>query len=295
MTQRKTAYLILAHDQPDHLTKLIGALDLEDCGVFIHIDQKVEEGAFKDSLGNLRNLVFIGKRFTVNWGGLSQVEATIALLSVAFPHFHRYCLLSGSDYRIKNKSLIQAEFASDKEFIRIDRKIGVSQENPHCRNVLFEWFMDSQDPDVRALSGSRRRNPFSRIPLYQGAQWWALTHECVDYIFRFLSSNADYCSSFRYARCPDEVFFHSIVKHSPSAGRITHDFETTSGGDQFSQSNEHGCHYIDWNAHGEDKLPKVLDLGDLDRLRGSKALFARKFREGRSAALVSALDDQLAE
>jgi len=111
---------------------------------------------------------------------------------------------------------------------------------------------------------------------------------------QFLSAHAEYEAFFRQALCPDEIFFHSIVKDSPFASRITHDFETAADAEEFSLSNEHGCHYIDWNAKGEDRLPKVLDLADLDRLQTSEALFARKFQQERSAALVSRLDRTLA-
>lgn len=296
MTQPKIAYLILAHHQPGHLAKLVGALDHADCMFFIHIDLKAEERRFRDSLEERSNLVFIEDRYIVNWGGFSQVEATLALLSAAFalrPSFHRYCLLSGSDYPIKSNSLIQTEFASNKEFMRIDRRISPAEDNSHCRNVMFYWFMDTLDPARRACSGSIKRDLYNGIALYHGAQWWALTHGCVDHIRRFLSSNPDYYTFFKDALCPDEIFFHSIVKYSPFALRITHDFETTSGQNQFSSSNEHGCHYIDWNARGEDRVPKVLDLVDLDKLTNSKALFARKFQEPRSTKLVSTLDNIL--
>ena len=223
------------------------------------------------------------------------MQATLALLEAAFDHtatFHRYCLLSGSDYPIKNNSVIHAELASDKQFMRVDRRIGGAENNSHCRNVEYYWFSDA--PESQALSGTVRRDAYHGIALYHGAQWWALTHDCVKHILHFVSANADYRAFFVTTLCPDEIFFHSIVKHSPFASRITHDFETTSDRDRFRLSNEHGCHYIDWNARGEDKLPKVLDLADFDSLRSANALFARKFAEPRSAALLAKLEDHRA-
>jgi hypothetical protein len=82
------------------------------------------------------------------------------------------------------------------------------------------------------------------------------------------------------------------VKQSPFASRITHDFETASSPIEYFLSNEHGCHYIDWNAQGES-LPKVLELEDLDKLLGCQCLFARKFDERRSAALVERFEHML--
>jgi hypothetical protein len=281
---------MLAHHQPDHLAKLARALDHADCMFFIHIDLKVEESVFRNLLREQRNVVFIENRYPMNWGAFSQVEATLALLSAAFAcgaSFHRYCLLSGSDYPIKSNNLIQTEFASNREFMRIDRNIGASEEDSHSRNVMFYWFMDT--PERKACSGKLRRDPYKGIALYHGAQWWALTHDCVEYILQFISSHSDWLAFFRHTLCPDEILFHSIVKHSRFASRVTHDFETTPDRDRMSLSNEHGCHYIDWNARGEERLPKVLDLTDLGKLLDSKALLARKFHEARSAALLGKL------
>jgi hypothetical protein len=81
--------------------------------------------------------------------------------------------------------------------------------------------------------------------------------------------------------------------NSPFASQITHDFETTAGGTECSSSNEHGCHYIDWSAKVE-KLPKILDLEDFDKLLSSKALFARKFDEQESGKLIARLESIVA-
>jgi hypothetical protein len=108
-----------------------------------------------------------------------------------------------------------------------------------------------------------------------------------------LSSNHEYTSFFRHTLCPDEIFFHSVVKQSPFASRITHDFETASNQTDYFLSNEHGCHYIDWNAPS-GTLPKVLDLQDLDEVLRCQCLFARKFDEQRSGARVAWLENMLA-
>jgi hypothetical protein len=57
------------------------------------------------------------------------------------------------------------------------------------------------------------------------------------------------------------------------------------------QSGPHiaGCHFIDWRPRSA-RGPKVLALEDYDVLSNSRALFARKFDETRSAALLSVLE-----
>jgi hypothetical protein len=92
-----------------------------------------------------------------------------------------------------------------------------------------------------------------------------------------------------YTLCPDEIFFHSIVKHSPFAAHITHDFESVSDLDAFFSLNEHGCHYVDWTSRGVS-LPRVLTEADFDALEGSEAYFARKFRNGASDRLLERIE-----
>jgi hypothetical protein len=74
---------------------------------------------------------------------------------------------------------------------------------------------------------------------------------------------------------------------SPFAGKISHDCDRgTASGDDY------GAHYIDWFAPGTI-VPKVLVESDLPKLRGSQALFARKFDEVRSQRLLKLLEEEL--
>jgi hypothetical protein len=292
----QTAYLIAAHHQPKHLARLIRILDGAECAFLVHIDAKVDEEIFKDAVGGRSNVIFSRRRRKVNWGGFSQVETTLVLLSEALGldrSFHRFCLLSGSDFPIKRNSRILTEFATTKEFMRVDRRLDAYENNEHCRYVGYYWFMDSSSRSLKRLSGRLKRKPYKHIDLYHGSNWWALTRDCVDYVLRFLASNDGYRSFFKFARCPDEIFFHSIVKQSPFASKITHDFETKFDCAEYFQPNEYGCHYIDWNAK-IDKLPKILDLGDFDKLLGSQSLFARKFDEHKSSELIARIENMLA-
>ena len=290
------AYLIVAHHQPHHFARLIKTLDGPECAFFIHIDAKVDETAFREAVKGFGNVVFMEHRIEVTWGGFSLVEATLALLHAAVsfgPSFHRFCLLSGSDFPIKPNARILADFNSTREFMRVDRKLKFGEDTPHNRYVGVYWFIDSADALLKNLSGTRMRQPYHYIGLYHGSAWWALTRDCVEYILRFVSSNdGEFYSFFRATLCSDEIFFHSIVKQSPFASRITHDFETAPDQAEYFRCNEHGCHYIDWNAPS-GSLPKVLDPQDFHRLLHSNSLFARKFDEQRSGGLIRMLESAL--
>jgi hypothetical protein len=99
------------------------------------------------------------------------------------------------------------------------------------------------------------------------------------------------------AKVDDTIFKQAVgagqhhLYHSPA--RISYDFETAIDQAAFYVSKDHRSHYVDWNVFSET-LPKVLDEQDSDKPLRSKALFARKFDEGRSGGLIAMLENALA-
>jgi len=288
----KVAFLILAHDQPDHLAKLVKRLSSDWARVFIHIDGKVDVTPFQERIPEENGkVVFLGDEYreAVNWSGFSTVSATLRLLQSSLEgreRFDRFCLLSGSDFPTRSLNHIYDGFSSQKEFIRIDRRLDASDDNDHCYNVRHYHFMDG--PCLGKAAHGDIREVYSDISLYHGSQWWSLTDKCVNHVMDFVGRNLDYSEFHKYTHCPDEIFFHSIVKSSPFSANITHDFELVDDLESFYALNQHGCHYVDWTSEGVP-LPKVLDETDLNNLLSSQAYFARKFREGQSDKLLEAL------
>jgi hypothetical protein len=118
----KVAYLILAHNTPRHLSRLVAALTSESSGFFIHVDRKSNEDDFRSAEGP--GVHFAEERVAVYWGDFSQVEATLVILRAALADprdFDRFVLLSGSDYPLRSASYIEQFFArnADKEFINL--------------------------------------------------------------------------------------------------------------------------------------------------------------------------------
>lgn len=290
----RTAAMIMAHDRPDHLARLVHRLNGDWIGVFIHVDAKVAIDPFRALIPECGRVRFLQghARMAVNWGGFSSVEATLHLLRAALNApggFDRFCLLSGSDFPIRSAKQIHTGFATNRQFIRIDRRLDDSDDNSHCRYVRYEHFPDGAAKD---RAPQQRRKVYDKIGLYHGSQWWALTEACVGYIMDYVERNPDYAAFHRNTLLSDEIFFHSIVKSSPYAAFVSHDFEKASDLEAFFALNEHGCHYIDWNSRGV-RLPKVLDEEDFGRLIRSNAFFARKFRDA-SEQLLERIEDVIA-
>ena len=298
----KVAYLVIAHNQPALLARLVRTLGCEWAYFFIHIDAKSELASFQGLLTGCRNVIFLEgeRRVNVQWGGFSQVQATLNLLATAEAfdsRFSRYTLLSGCDFPIKPLAVIRKRFGSDQEFMRIDRHLDQESASvdKHSLNAQRYFFMDMPLPrtiKLRLLSGWIPRRPYSGIPLYHGAQWWSLSGACVRYVMQFVRKTPSYSTFCRHLLAPDEIFFHSIVKQSPFAKRISHDFERAASLAAFYASNDHGCHYIDWNAQ-QKVLPKILTREDIPELKRSPAMFARKFDAVRSLELLQILENEM--
>ena len=266
------AYLIVAYYQPDHLARLIRAVDQENSYFFIHVDKKAAIAPFKTAVPRQANIVFLTDRVPVRWGRLGIVRAVLRLLraAVASGHAFRYfTLLSGTDYPIKGRQEIYARLrSSDRQFIRIDRKLVGEPRHPQSKFI------------ARLPQGTYSGD---LIP-YHGSMYWSLTAGCVRFILDFLDENPGFIDRHRHVFSPDEIIFHSLVKASPFAAAIVQDFERgTCAGDV-----HHANHYIDWPSR--DRGREILDERDLEALLASEALFARKLDQERSRQLLDLID-----
>lgn len=255
---------------------MIRALEHEQSYFFIHIDRKVAISPFKRAIPRRANVVFLPRRVRVAWGTLSVVRAMLRLLRAAAVSGHAfkyYTVLSGSDYPIKEKHEVRARLLmSDRQFMRIDRKLVGEPRNAH-----FEA--------LKRLPGGEY---YGNLIPYHGSMYWSLTADCVRFLLEFLSDNPGYERIHRRVFAPDEIFFHTLVKQSPFAEAISHDFAEGVYPDHLHHAN----HFIDWaGLRARDHL--TLDERDLDDLLRSDALFARKFDEHRSSTLLDMLDGRI--
>ena len=103
------AYLILAHNQPAFLAKLIAQLQHPEVCFFVHIDKKVNQNLFSKNIKSLKNVFFIEKREKITWAHFSIVAKTFSLIECAknsIYSFKYFVLLSGSCFPIKSNNKI---------------------------------------------------------------------------------------------------------------------------------------------------------------------------------------------
>ena len=286
----KAAFLIAEHQHPHAVARLVDSLRCDWGTTIIHVDAKVPIEPFRQAVGT--DAVFLDQRISVNWGGWSQVRTAMALIAAAssLGEFDRFALLSGADARVAPLSVIAEQFASTKQFIRIDRELGTGTSQDR---YITRWWDDDRHAS-RLVSGRLSRLGFRAfLPIYHGSQWWSLTGECVEYVRAFLRAHPEVPRFSRHTHCPEEWLFHTIIKRSPFADAISQD---VTRGDE-PPPDLHGCHYIDWpviaperrgergydpedvdagRMVGRGGSPRLLTMADFPLAERTGALFARK-------------------
>jgi len=219
----KRAYLILAHNDPNHLKKMIMSLG-EKNDYYVHLDNKSDISDFSSLLKE--NVFFIKQRINISWGGFSMVEAMLELIKAALNSE----IISGNDYPIKNEKIIDEFFErySKNEIIRAYYITG--NLCPHCaEKIERKWFFDNKfkNPKLKKIYRSIKNSfvQFRKKSLYvninsvpckvaYGSQWFALTNECAEYVISTVNNNPNLINYFKHSLAPDEMFFHTIIFNS---------------------------------------------------------------------------------
>jgi hypothetical protein len=213
----KIAALIQAHHRPDQLSLLLERLNGELWSPFVHIDRDSDIGLFHKRNG----AVFIDRRVRVNWGGLSQVEATRLMLREAFSdhaitHFYH---MSGQCYPVKTDEQIRLRIeelgpgsanlmeltampVDHKPLHRYTDRFLHDVRNPLLKAALQRVFWRLPPKSLEALRGIR---------LFGGGSWWLLERDAVAKVLEFLDANPWYWRAFRYSASPDEMLLHSLM------------------------------------------------------------------------------------
>lgn len=268
----KFAYLVMAHKADYTLKKLLSAIDDERNDIYLHIDKKSDINSFKGLEQSIKesNLFFV-TRTKVEWGAYSQIEAELNLFREAHKkHYGYYHLISGSDIPIKSQDYIHDFFnsANKKEFIQFESDkfnhgYRVHLQYPFQKNLRQRsWYILGNKLAV-LFQKIFKININSQINFQKGANWVSITDELVSYI---LQHEEWIKKTFRYSFCADEIFIQTLVHNSEYfKQKLYHPY--------YDNSDIAIQRLIDWNRG----KPYVFKKEDLDELKNSPYLFARKF------------------
>lgn len=265
----KHAYLIIVHEQPVMLQRLIGELDDERNDIYVHIDKKAPfDGS--DFHTEKSSLIVLERRIDGRWGDYSLVEIEFALLRAATEqnHYEYYHLLSGVDIVVKSQTRIhqECEQLRGTEFIGIAQN--VTDDQIRWRSQHHFLFPKHFKTNNRLIKISRNVWEifqhiigYKRYPneVKKGSQWWSITDDFARYA---LSLEREFKHYFKGTFCPDEMVFQTICWNSPYRKNL------------YSETDEfYGCRrWINW-INGA-LIP--LDENMIAEARKSTAWFARK-------------------
>ena len=280
------AYMIMAHDNFYNLEKLLRLLDQPNNDIYLHINQSVPDFDQDFWAGLLKSATMsFAERVRVFPYTYTQVEGIVSLLRAATKTTHDYYhMLSGADLPIKPLREIDAFFAAHRgqEFV------GFSSFFPpdmvEQRHILQNYYKHRNLALARSarlanrlglvaqkLLGINRMAGFAGT-VKKGWDWFSITHEAA---LHLLAGEPSFRRSFFGSYCPSEFFVQTILYNSPLRDHI--------------YSLEHPAaatrRYIDW----ERGQPYVFRLDDLDSLRASPLLFARKFMETVDKEIIDAV------
>lgn len=292
----RIAYLILAHDNPAHLQRLVARLSAPGVSFYVHIDAKSDQQAFA-GLGAA--VTFCTRRIDCGWGDISLVKATLELmtLAAAAPAGHDYyALLSGACYPLQSPAYIDDYLTRHRgtEFIEAFALPNLAY-NKSLERLTRYWI--------------RKGKPFGRLrwplqhflnkhmPLrnYQkvlaggepvtGSQWWCLTADAVRHVLDVTERQPALYRFCKFVDCSDEFYFQYIVWNSRFRDRISHSLTFTRW-----MAGKTGPETIDASYLPQFEGPVIRD-SEFNNCPGEKreVLFARKFSDA-SAPVLDAID-----
>lgn len=283
----EVAYLIMAHSNYEHLQRLVDAMQHKGAHFLLHIDKK----AAAPKLKRAANLSFIDSQ-RVYWGGFSQVEVTLRLLQTALKNTgaQYFAFLSGVDYPIKPvNSFLELLAGSQAEFINIREGFQPTKPATRLTNFHFQRIERRKNslPSLAAravekalaLTGYKKQIPFKP---FVGSNWFILSRDCIQYIFRYIAENPHYLKFHKQSLCADESFFQTII-----------------GNSSFRESCCHNLTYADWSVPAP---PAEIGIKHIELFQEEKfqedmygkfePYFARKFSDN-SKEIIDLIEQKL--
>lgn len=258
----------MAHRLPEQVAVLCERLLHHSIDIYIHVDKKEEEKAFKEKI-QAPKINFIKKRTNTQWGAFSIVETIITSFEeiISRNQYDYICNISGQDLPIKSMDKLMSFLNENagKEFIE---NIPFEKENrwwiENARRVETYSFINMnfigkfRIEKLINLLLPKRRSP-ENIIFSGNSGWFCLSSNAVSFVISSFKNQKELTRYFKFVWGADEIYFSTVLYNSPFRNKMIGNLLHT-----------------EWLS--EDKLhPKVFTLLDKFQLQHSNKYFARKF------------------
>lgn len=294
------AYIILAHQNPKQLGKLIKVLQDANTMFFVHLDKKTNSTHFR-YLQEKENVFFVKRRVLCNWGGFSLVKATYNALYEAYNYLESkslksyHCILiSGEDLPLKSNKEIQEFLENNKEssffnYWELPYK-GWWDGGMFRANKLY-WFNVKKHKKLNYYVNNviKRLNmtwclPINRLKafdkdfvVYGSSQWFIINKVSLKVLMKNKKVFKQLSKAFKFSFAPDELFFINFLKYIQKKEALKIKNEKTT--------------FVVFEDTAPN--PKFLSKEDLQYQFENSILFARKFNEKINPEAIKTLEKRI--
>ena len=256
----EVGFVILNHDKPERLQRLVRALHLayDEPSIVCHHD--MDQCELSDDLFP-ENFAFVSPHIPSAWGSFSLVEATLAGLERVLSQDPAWIfLVSGSDYPVRQGGDVIKELRGSgyDAWLHLEPIRPPIFERPWQEVCYKRYFREGVFP--------------FGLECYAGSQWMTLSAATARYLLQSHAERPELAEYYRGCSVPDESYFHTVLGNAPHL-RLCRD----------------NRRYIDWESPVRVG-PKVLTVEDYERVVQSGAHFARKFDLELDALILEQLD-----
>lgn len=287
------AYIILVHKNAKQVKRLVGRLNDGQSRFFVHVDAKSNRANFATEFAGMHHVEFVDQVAT-DWGKFGLVDATLNALKAvkkSGKHFDRVILLSGQDYPIKSNKQINEFFARSPYAIFMDHTPLPNHHRWSPNGGLYrvnKYFFGFEKHSKLAAKSANfismmvpalgRKMPANVQP-FQGSQWWVIDMAALDYILDYVAENPSYISFHKHTFAPDELFFQMILLNAKDESIV-------------GAIDNNNLRFMKWPEPASPH-PELLNTGDMQEIKSSGALYARKFDEQHQAQLMDMIDEEV--
>ena len=278
-SDKRHAFLIIAHNEPEVLALLLQSLDHPRVALFVHVDKRAPAIAKQVDTTTMRfaTLQRLEPTQAVYWGDVTQVEVELRLFAAAraVEPFAYYHLLSGVDFLLRPVEEVLAFFDANagKEFVGFWH--GEFHENDIFRKIQYRHLFTAYQcrrPDrfLHAITTPLRKvwlilqkvfryRRFPNRKFHKGFNWCSITTAFCEHL---LSERQQLLRTYRQTLCPDEIYKQSLLAESPFFERV-YDIDDPEAGTR---------RLIDWQRGS----PHIWKADEFETLSHSPLLFVRK-------------------
>lgn len=273
----KHGFLIMLHNNLHQLKLLLRYLDEYNNVIILGVDKHFYNQEIENIIkGHIKKANTIRKKMPIYWGGVSQISATVDMLTEIERYNCDYIhFITNADVPLMTKEYFY-RFFEEHDGMNFIEYAPENYEFAKFKCEYFHLFVENKFyrkcKILRGISHTivelqkilRIKRKFETM--YHGSAYFSIKNDLVSYIVR----NKSFIKKYKYTLGADEVWLQTLVKNSIFINTVN-EFEKPKA----------NLRYIDWKRRNGSS-PYVFRIADAEELRSvinTKYIFGRKFDE----------------